>query len=245
MDSCYLCVVGGHQMAGAPGAREGFGTCQQCRVHACALHGDREAGIFRCADCLALRNAQNVIAQPARAGQPAPASRLDRLLLDEYPDAFPALSPRMASSAAQFFLQADRERMRGAVRALLGQLREGYLDLDSLLEVLAGLDLPQVAAAFGLYGGDDEVSLPLAVPGPEMYAAVARRTALLTVDRERLRSPDEIDSLLDLAIWALALAYAARQAESLDEHPLRLRGGALLPPLLLFLALAYQDAGNA
>lgn len=245
MDSCYLCVLSGtQQMAAAPAAREGFGTCQACQVHACALHGYREAWTFRCADCLAQRKSQLVIQQPPLVTGTVPTSQLDRVLLDRHPGSFPALVPRIAASAYQLFQGADWERMHQAILALLDQLHEGNLDPGNLAQALFGLDPLQLARAFGLYGDGDVVPI-LPVLDLDTYALTMREAVLLTVDREQLRPLDGIEYLVNLAIWALAIAYAARQAESLDEHPFNIRGGALLPPLLLFLAVAYQEAGNA
>jgi hypothetical protein len=56
MYTCYLCAVGGksfNSAVGRPATTEGFGTCVECAVHACAVHGDLPItkNEFRCADC--------------------------------------------------------------------------------------------------------------------------------------------------------------------------------------------------
>src|ERR1017187_3445433 len=104
VDSCFLCVIGGTVLPN-PGQRiasEGFGTCENCSVHACQIHGDRLQGqtCFWCADCLArlgLITAATLSPPRASAGGGAPVNPVTHQILGSGESLFRAMAPGAAA----------------------------------------------------------------------------------------------------------------------------------------------------
>jgi len=241
VDSCYFCVVGGKVIGKAPAAREGFGTCYQCSAHACALHGIRLGGKFVCADCLATIGTATAISYPPPVATAGP-DVVERIVLSNpSPGRLPALAPGVRDLAGGVFETGNPEQMTLALEALLLAIRnrefiEGNPTADPIALLRARNDDIRVSAALGIADRSADWGFDQLLATLE----VARERAALTLLRLSLREPFDAGRFADLALWSVASAYSPREGgTTLDRNPLHLFGGALLPPLVLFLATAY------
>ena len=104
MNSCFLCVLGGASVpiAGRH-ASAGFGTCRDCNVHACQLHGDKMGlSFFRCADCLANMKVISVITRtPPTNGRSPIETALHELLSRPEGPWYEALAPSVTAHIAR------------------------------------------------------------------------------------------------------------------------------------------------
>lgn len=249
MDSCYLCVVGGTVLP-SPGHRtasEGFGTCYTCNAHACQIHGDKVQGqtYFRCADCLArLGLITAITVSPPTSGQGA-ADPVTQRALTFGSTFFAALAPAVTAAATALAAAVDTDAMAAALARLLNVGRGSPGDeINRALTIWRDTDAQRRHAALG-FPPDAEDSDNQNVREMRLGVDVIE-LALLTfrVEAEEweLRSPDDRTAgAVQLAAWALATAYAAREAETLDTSPFELAGGLRLPAIALVLAAAYHD----
>lgn len=266
MDSCFLCVIGGASMP-APGTRkasEGFGTCHTCDVHACQIHGDKLKGqaFFRCADCLTSLGLITAVTASPPSG-PAGATPVDpathRILGRGGRSLFRAIAPGATASAAPLAAEADYDAMTSSLVDLLVQVQLGDPFLQATV-LWANAPLGDLRRALGLpYGDRDEEEGAIERPygydeedtderrgtrdrelGADVLQ-VAAETFQLEAQDWSLRSPGEMRGQAELAAWALATAYAARGAQTLNTSPFRIAGGLRLPPIALLLAMTYQN----
>lgn len=255
MDSCFLCVIGGAVLPN-PGKRtasEGFGTCQNCSVHACQVHGDRLQGqpFFWCADCLAragLITAATAVPPGASAGGgPAPVNPITHQILGQGDSLFRAMAPGAALGAAPLVADADLDAMAAALVNLPFALRQ--FDLGALGALFwASVPPEDVRRVIGLPPNDrhsDDYSREQRDAEDLILGADVLRVSgdMLQLEAQdwTLRAPEDMPAQADLAAWALGTAYAARGAASLRTSPFELVGGLRLPPLALLLAVTYQN----
>jgi hypothetical protein len=272
MDTCYLCVLGGKKVSspvGRPATTDGFGTCYECAVHACAVHGDKpiNKNDFRCADCwsaqIALASLQLRIPSPAVAqgtaggtsgaagastdyGQPPPESEAAQLaaLINRFGlDALAAIAPGLGALALDHLDGVNMSRMAGACE----WLRAALINRDQRALAILGARLN-----YGLQNEDvarrslawESRELPDSPNGPTaaIIARLRLAIALEFLPGEALDNPAAPRSDLQAALGACAvlMAYASRGTNSLNHGILVVPGALLLRPIVLALGLAYQ-----
>jgi len=272
MDTCYLCVLGGQKVSspvGRPATTDGFGTCYDCAVHACAVHGDKpiNKNDFRCADCwstqIALAALQLRIPPPAVTqgtgagtsgtagvsggdGQSSPDSEAAQLaaLLNRFGlDALAAIAPGLGPLALDHLGGVDIRRMAGAcewLRAvLLNRSRRALADLGARLNDDLGNEDTALRALAWQSPG-----LSIAPNAPRAAAGFARLRLAIALDLlsgEVLDDPaaPRLDDGAALGACAVLMAYASRGTRSLDDGILAVPGALLLRPIILALGLAY------
>ena len=175
MITCYHCVVGSATVVrGQRGAGDGFGTCDNCWVHACKLHGSKIGGSnFKCVGCITDATA-TVAASPlltsaptSRGGPISPnATEFERTLLQGGPFALMGYAPGV--SVAALPLIQDWIQDSSLLDLMGGVLSELIVGPDSAgqwattaktpwpPEVLAG-DTRRLAAVLGVFVADLEV----------------------------------------------------------------------------------------
>ena len=272
MDTCYVCVLGGQKVGspvGRPATTDGFGTCYDCAVHACAVHGDKPINkdYFRCADCwstqialaaLQLRTPPSAVAQGTGAGTPgtarastgdgqpsadSEAAQLAALLNRFGPGALTAIAPALGPLALEYLSRVNLSRMAGACEwlrvVLINRNRAALTDLGARLNN----DL----------GNEDTALRALAwqSPGPSIspnvpmvaadFAQLRLAIALELLPGQVLDNPaaPRSDHQATLGACAVLMAYASRGTRSLDDGILAVPGALLLRPIILALGLAY------
>lgn len=255
MDSCFLCVIGGAVLPN-PGKRtasEGFGTCQNCNVHACQVHGDRLQGqtFFWCADCLArvgLITAATAVPPGAPAGGgPVPVNPLTHQILGRGDSLFRAIAPGATAGAAPLVADADLGAMAAALVNLpfaLQQFELGALGAQFWASAAPG-DVRRVIGLPPDDRGSDDYSREQREIDDLILGADVLRVSGDTLQVEAqdwtLRASEDMPAQAHLAAWALGTAYAARGATTLRTSPFAVAGGLRLPPLALLLAVTYQN----
>lgn len=269
MDTCYLCVLGGKKLSspiGRPSTTDGFGTCADCAVHACAVHGDKplNKNTFRCADCwsaqvalavLQLRTPPSVTspgsgpATGSSGGQPqvgpddSEAAQLAAMLARFGPSALAAITPGLGPLAFQYIDSIDRNRMARSCQwlrqVLVSRDRAALSDLQ--IQVSGGLETESSAlAALGW-----ESSARDFLSRSQMSVSYIARTRLAiafdillseVIDNPNAPRPGEQGTLGALAVL---MAYAARGTRSIDNGILVVPGALLLRPIILALGIAY------
>jgi len=267
MDTCYLCVLGGQKVGspvGRPATTDGFGTCYDCAVHACAVHGDKPINkkYFRCADCwstqialaaLQLRTPPSAAAQgtaSARAntgdGQPpadSEAAQLAALLNHFGPDALIAIAPALGPLVLEYLSSVNLSRMAGAcewLRAvLINRNRAALADLGARLNNdLGNEDTALRALAWQPPGPSISPDVPASAAN---FAQMRLAIVLELLPDDVLDNPaaPRSDHQATLGAYAVSTAYASRGTGSLDDGILSVPGALLLPPIILALGLAY------
>lgn len=260
MDTCYLCVLGGNKLnspAGRPATTDGFGTCQNCAVHACAVHGDKPVNKnnFRCADCWSAQIALAALqlrtpppgTQPGGAGsQPATdpdddAAVLAHAIASFGPYALTAIAPALGTLAFAHVEGLRGNRMAAACQWLRAVLINRDRAALAALEQRVSDGLDNEATAWRLLGSETSAILqPQQISGSyiaRMRLAIAFDLLLGGVldnpDAPGLPEPGIVAGL------AVLMAYTARGATSLSDGILAVRGALLLPPVILALGMAY------
>lgn len=226
-DSCFLCRVGAeHVLQGAPAAGEGFGTCDECSVHACPRHGDKDRQYFRCAECFAAEGAGLALTEP----DPSRAAELR------------GRAPRLSALSAEMRQQFDAARMGAAIDWVHRRAREGEALLPGVAE---GIDLGGKREAVSALGFSEEDVDPSAA-----LEELGLRTIVIedwVRDRAGQSGPDQEGQRFtagELAAAAVAIAYMARGVESAESSPFQIRGGLLLPPSVVVFGHAYSVANH-
>jgi len=244
-DTCFLCAVGSRSVMPSPAATstEGFGTCENCSVHACPKHGERQSQYFRCSDCItgsALRGVLGPGPGPADVDRgDDPVDRFGLLALA-------AESPGVALAGLDLFEDDLVEPMRAGL-ARLGTLPSVAIDgvRDRLAQDLADAEPGAVEAALGLPAElVDRLrhGLPGSCAGGDTVAKVARVKLHLifqTLDEQSATMWSMREPSLNRAEYSLAVlagAFAAREASTLREGVLSVPGGLQMPPLVILLS---------
>jgi hypothetical protein len=228
-DACYLCRMGLiATLASGLAAGEAFGTCNDCFVHACPKHGERNRQYFRCADCVG-------------AGAAMAALRADPAESD--PDTARASSPRLAAGSAGLRSRFDGARMGAAISWLRNRLvaREPLIVYEH-----NGVPFERLDGA-GLLALDREELDPEVTESEALLRAALIDEELrsaVSVDPDDLTDPhsDQMRAAGEVATVGLAIAYSARGVDEPDLSPLRMRGGLTLPPSLVAVGHAYAVA---
>jgi hypothetical protein len=228
-------------------ASEGFGTCYDCRVHACQIHGDKMGlSVFRCADCLTALGVTTAMttAAPSAGAAAAIDPAMHQILSHGRGESFRAIAPGVTANTAPLVDEVDREAMRSSLAALGDQLDHRSFDGQSLVQDWYLLTSPgNYRPALGL-PAVDELTWQQSMADFSLGEQVLRTAAdALNREAERwpLRSPDDMSAYTDLAASALAAAYVARGAQTLNTSPLLLPGGLRLPPIALLLGTTYKN----
>jgi hypothetical protein len=230
-DSCFLCEMGAkHVLKGAPAAGEGFGTCNECSVHACPRHGDRTRQYFRCAECIAAAGTSWALTEPVESNAAE--------LIGE--------APRLSSLSAKLREQFDPGRMSAAVNWVHNRVGEK----ESLLpDVEQGSDVKRgEKAAMALGFSHGEVDPEAAAEALQLRAALVEEQ-VRDLARGASAGGEELGEKQraragETAAVSLAIAYTARGAEDADTSPFELSGGLMLPPPVVVLGHAYSVANH-
>lgn len=252
MDSCYLCVLGGATVPRLVMRRasNGFGTCIECNVHACQVHGDKMGlGLFRCADCLTnLGIIATLTVTPPTAGTTVGDPAMHSVVDSPGPGWFGAVAPSVSVNAAPLVREVNRSAMASALSDLMSEIRnrDGGLTPDSRLGTLAARQWQGARITIRR-----SLGLPLAdrADDPEFLnfslgmriIRLAMDSLRRTADTWELRSIDDVSAYVEWVASALAAAYAARRSQTLNISPFDLPGGLRMPPTALLLGVAYQD----
>jgi hypothetical protein len=232
-DTCFLCTIGTNMaLITAPRttSNEGFGTCENCLVHACAQHGDRNPVKFRCLDCITNGAAQIIILPTTGAAQ----DDIDATIDEHGENALFAASPLTATVGAGLFdpylesplyeiLALLRDDPGAAVRTAGTRLSDEVSDVNARTLGLS-LGLPESE-------GLDELVAPIAVARIQIVTDILLRQFH---DAHRPQSPGNSQVRYTLAL--LASALGSRDAHSLDQTVLHVPGGLYLPPLIILLS---------
>ena len=258
VDSCFLCVMKHAALPtqiNQPGS-EGYGTCSNCRAHACQIHGDIVAGqtYFMCADCLARAKLITAVTAPPppppnNPAQPAaPNPPVDPVLQRAFVDAqnawlFRGIAPNLTPGTAPLVPTVDVERLSVALGDLTTRLRDTGSLLRQAISDWESSEANSRRRALGFsevdeYTEDEQFADDMT--GREVIGLAAYA---LQRDAQAwsLRSSDDLISQVELASWSLATVYSARGADTVDISPLMLPGGLRMPPITLFLAEIYQN----
>lgn len=212
---------------GVQATGEGFGTCHECWVHACPQHGDRTRQFFRCADCIAAGGVDSALVEPVEG------SALE----------LRAEAPRLSALSAEMRERFDPRQVAASLRWVHRRVREKKVLLPTT-ERGPGLESEEGAAtALGFsYGEVDPATAARELwLRASMVEERVRGLALeADVGEEALGEEALWEGAGEVAAASLAIAYAARGAEGPEMSPLKLRGGALLPPQVLVLGHAYS-----
>lgn len=245
-DTCFLCAVGSKNATTSPMATstEGFGTCENCSVHACPKHGERQAQYFRCADCITGNALQGALGP---GGGQTDLDRGDADPVDQYGRlALVAESPGVALAGLDLFEYDLVEPMRaglarlggtpsGAIDGVRVRLTGGLADAE-FGAVEAALSLPAELVGRlrdGLRGsgadGDPVVKVAL-VKLHLIFQALDEQSGTIQPTSE----PSVNRAEYSLAV--LAGAFAAREASTLRAGVLTVAGGLQMPPLVILLS---------
>ena len=195
----------------------------------------------------------------------AHANPFQAVLSEGKENALFGLSPRLGAPAALLFGALDINAMRRALVQLGDWLRPAAsgpeaagADFARYFDAIisdVGLRLPDsadgLAAVLGIPVDEEETAAGYQVLAPQyeqrefqnmagQRVTTAVRLALDEVAGWEFRSPDDTAELATLAGAALAIVYAARGANTLEESPAAINGGLTLPPQLFLLAGAYH-----
>jgi hypothetical protein len=194
-----------------PGS-EGYGTCSNCRAHACRIHGDIVAGqtYFMCADCLARAQLITAVTTPTPTGggtaQPPAADPpvdpgLRQVLNHPRRQWFRAVAPRVTDNATSLVTTVNNEAMAAALSDLVSGLGNATSLLDRALNRWRFADPVNPRRALGLMEIDDDSSdqrVEDETLGMEVIALAA-----FTLQRESqswpARSLDDVGTQIDLA----------------------------------------------
>lgn len=271
MDTCYLCVLGGQKLnspVGRPATTDGFGTCGDCAVHACAVHGDKpiNKNEFRCADCwsaqiglaaLQLRTPPPGTTPGGGGGASSAGTGGAGSRPQAGPDGDEAALAALISRFGPFVLTAIAPALGALAFQHVGGLRGNRMasSCEWLRTVLINRDRAALAALEERVSGDlDDEAIALKVLGCEPSAIPARQQ-IPASHIARMRLTIAFDLLLDgvldnpsaprlpepgiVAGLAVLMAYAARGTNSINDGILAVPGALLLRPVILALGMAY------
>jgi hypothetical protein len=243
-DTCFLCAVGARHAIPAPAASstEGFGTCNNCSVHACPRHGERQRQYFRCWDCIsgeALSGALAPVPDVIDVDEGDPVDEFGLLTLI-------AESPGVALTGLDLFeadlvgpMQAGLARMGHSPRRAIEVARARLtadLAVAEIEAVESALGLPpelvdrlREGSAIGLSTGHTVVDVARA-----KLRLVFRAMAEQCETIEPTREPSV--NRAEYALGVLAGAFAAREAPALTGGVFTVASGLQMPPLVILLS---------
>jgi hypothetical protein len=231
-----------------------FGTCHDCGVHACPLHGERPGRYFTCSDCHTNNFARRAANPPGDDPDATPRQARWLVRVDRFGVAqFLAEAPGTALNGLEIYEPELVGPMRAGLRAwaltptewlldrLETQLTDQLTDQPDLAATALGLPAEQqgAIAAVSSTVTDEETQNVVRDMAMARVGMLLEEIATATADDRRGTFAANVSTArAAYALAVLSSAVAARaDVGSPDISVLAIPGGLLMPPFVVLLSL--------